>query len=162
MIIAALLGAIQLLGTEGASCGGGGGQGPAIRANVIGLKDRAGNVKLELFPANEADWLKDDRDLVAQRKIFRRIRAATPKSGPVQLCIRAPRPGRYALFFTHDRDGKNKFNLWTDGMGVTGAARMGRARPKVAQAIVDVGPDGANVTIRTQYLRGLRGFGPVK
>lgn len=160
MIIPALLAAGQLLGTDGASCGAGG-QGPAIQATVTGMRDRAGNLKLELFPATEADWLKDDRDLIRQGKVFRRVRVATPKTGPVQLCIRAPRPGLYALFFTHDRDGKNKFNLWTDGMGVVGAVKMGRARPRVTQAIVDVGPGGTSVTLRTQYLRGFSGFGPV-
>jgi uncharacterized protein (DUF2141 family) len=160
MVITTLaLAAAQLLGTEGASCSAAG--GPAIRATVSGLKDRRGNLKLELYPANEADWLKDDRDLLAQGKAFRRIRVATPASGEVQLCIRAPQPGRYALLFTHDRDGKNKFNLWQDGMGLPGNARVGRAKPKYSGAIVDVGAGGASVTIRAQYLKGLGGFGPL-
>lgn len=158
-IIAAALAAGQLLGTDGASCAGG--QGPTIQVTVNGLKDRTGNLKLEVYPATEADWLKDDRDLIAQGKTFRRIRVATPKTGAVQLCIRVPQPGRYALLFTHDRDGKNKFNIWQDGMGVTGAAKMGRSKPTVAQATVDVGAGGVTVTMRAQYLRGLGGFGPL-
>jgi uncharacterized protein (DUF2141 family) len=128
---------------------------------VSGLKDRKGNLKLELYPANEADWLKDDRDLVAQGKPFRRVQVRTPASGAVQLCIRAPQPGRYALLFTHDRDGKNKFNVWQDGVGMTNPARIGRARPKYGQAVVEVGGGGTSVSIRVQYLKGLAGFGPL-
>ena len=38
---------------------------------------------------------------------------------------------------------------------------MGRSRPKVDQAIVNVGNGLTSVTIRVQYLRGLSGFAPL-
>jgi uncharacterized protein (DUF2141 family) len=136
------------------------GQGPAISATITGLKDRTGRLKLELYPAVEDDFLKDDRDLVREGKVFRRTWSATPAAGPVTLCIRAPAPGRYALLFTHDRDGRNKFNFWRDGAGFVSNVRLGRSRPKLAQAIIDVGPGITSVTIRAQYLRGLSGFAP--
>lgn len=158
IVLAALaLAAPQMLGTDGARCAGGGAQ---IEVTVTGLKDRRGNLKLELYPANDADWLKDDRDLVAAGKPFRRVQVPTPASGAVQLCIRAPAAGRWALLFTHDRDGKNKFNLWQDGMGVSSNQKIGRAKPKYAAALVDVGAGGASVSIRAQYLKGIGGFGP--
>lgn len=134
---------------------------PAIQANISGLKDRAGELKLELYPANEEDFLKDDRDLIKEGKVFRRVRVPAPATGSVALCIRAPRPGRYALLFSHNRDGKNKFNFWSDGAGFPSNVKLGRSRPKVEQAIIDV-PQGVVVTnIRAQYLRGLGGFGPI-
>jgi uncharacterized protein (DUF2141 family) len=135
--------------------------GSSIHVNVVGLKDRSGRLKLELYPANEADFLKDDRDLLKEGKVFRRVWAQTPASGAVSLCIRAPAPGRWAVLLTHDRDGKNKFNFWQDGAGFISTERLGRSRPKVDQAIINVGPNGANVTIRLQYLRGLGGFSPL-
>ena len=149
----------QAIGDDAAACNAG--NGPAIRVNVTGLKDRTGRLKLELFPANEADFLKDDRDLKREGKFFRRIWAATPAgAGTVQLCIRAPANGRYALFFTHDRDGRNKFNFWRDGAGFPSNVRLGRSRPKLAQAIITVGTGITTTTIRAQYLRGLSGFAP--
>ena len=135
--------------------------GPAILADIVGLKDRKGDLTLELYPANETDFLKDDRDLLAEGKTFRRVRVATPPSGPVALCIRVPRPGRYALLFTHDRDGKHKFSFWSDGAGFPSNRKLGRSRPKVDQALVDVGPGVVHLTIRAQYLRGFSGFGPI-
>src|SRR3954451_23966192 len=77
-----------VLGSDSAACTGG--AGPAIRANVSGLKDRSGQLKLELYPANESDFLKDDRDLIKEGKFFRRIRVPTPQSGAIALCIKAP------------------------------------------------------------------------
>lgn len=148
-----------ILGGDAAACTAG--QGPAIQAEIFGLKDRAGELKLELYPDDEKDFLKDDRDLLAQGKLFRRVRAPTPSSGAVALCIRVPRPGRYALLFTHNRDGKNKFSFWSDGAGFPSNNKLGRSRPKVTQAEITVG-EGVTVTrIRAQYLRGLGGFGPI-
>lgn len=135
---------------------------PAIEVLVTGLKDRTGSLKLELYPATEEDFLKDDRDLIAEGKFFRRVRAATPANGPVTLCIKAPDPGRYALFFTHDRDGKNKFNVWTDGAGLPSNEKIGRAKPQLSQAVVTVPRGVRRIAIRAQYLRGIiPSFGPV-
>jgi uncharacterized protein (DUF2141 family) len=77
------------------------------------------------------------------------------------MCIRVPRPGRYALLLTHNRDGKNKFSLWTDGAGFASNRKLGRSRPKVEQALVEVGAGVTTVHITAQYLRGLGGFGPI-
>ncbi|MEN2787656.1 DUF2141 domain-containing protein [Sphingomonas qilianensis] len=136
--------------------------GPAIRVDVAGLKDRSGGLKLELYPAAEADFLKDDRDLIKQGKFFRRLRVATPPAGPISLCIGVPQPGRYALLFTHDRDGRNKFNFWADGAGFPSNTKLGRSKPTLAQALIEV-PHGVVTTeIRVQYLHGLGGFAPLK
>jgi uncharacterized protein (DUF2141 family) len=143
--------AAQAMGGDAAACAAG---APSIRVDVTGLKDRTGRLKVELYPANEADFLRDDRELVAAGKTFRRVWAQVPASGPVALCIRVPHPGAYAVFFTHDRDGKNKFNFWSDGAGTPGNHRLGRARPRLADAVVTVGARTATVAIRTQYLRG--------
>lgn len=148
----------EVLGADAAACQGG---APAILVKITGLKDRKGELKLELYPANEADFLKDDRDLLAQGKLFRRVRVPTPAAGTPSLCIRVPRAGRYALLFTHNRDGKNKFSVFADGAGFPSNARLGRTRPRLAQALVDVPAGVASVTIRAQYLRGLGGFAPI-
>lgn len=158
-LLPATANAATILGSDAAACETG---GPAIRVAVDGLKDRTGELKLELFPANDADFLKDDRDLIKEGKFFRRVRLPTPPSGPIVLCIRVPTPGPYALLFTHNRDGKNKFNLWQDGAGFPSNVRLGRSRPKLAMARIVVPEGVVSVDIRAQYLRGLGGFGPIK
>ena len=150
----------QILGSDAAACSPGG--GPAILAQIAGLKDRKGRIKLELYPANETDFLADDSVLLAAGKTFRRVWTAIPASGQVQVCIRVPRPGRYALFVTHDRDGKNKFNFFADGAGFPGPGKIGMSRPKVERALVDVGNSTAERTIQMQYLHGLGGFSPTR
>jgi uncharacterized protein (DUF2141 family) len=148
-----------ILGGDAAACRAS--EGPAIQVDVTGLKDRKGDLKLELYPANETDFLKPDKDLIAAGKVFRRISVPTPPTGAIALCMRVVHPGRYALLLVHDRDGRNKFSVWSDGAGFPSNVRLGRSRPKVEQAYIDVGPGIAVTHIRLQYLRGLGGFGPV-
>ncbi len=164
-VLVALVGATpataQIIGTDAAACAPG--AGPAILANLVGFKDRKGSLKLELYPANEEDFLKDDGELIAQGKFFRRVRAGMPAAGSVSVCIRVPHPGRYALLATHDRDGKNKFNFFTDGAGFPSNKKLGMSRPKLNEAVIEVGSGVTTTTIRMQYLRGvLSGFGPTK
>lgn len=147
----------QVLGSDAAACTSA--EGPAILATVTGLKDRTGALKLELYPPNEDDFLAGDKDLTRAGKIFRRVTVPPPATGDAAICIRVPRPGRYALFLGHDRDGKRKFNFWSDGAGFPSNHKIGRARPKLADALIDVGPGITRTTIRAQYLRGLGGFG---
>lgn len=149
----------RAIGSDAVACATG---GPAIRVVVTGLKDRTGDLRLELYPATEDDFLKDDRDLIREGKVFRRVVVDTPATGTVTLCIRVPRPGRYALFFAHNRDGRNKFNFWSDGAGIPSNQKLGRAKPPLARAIIDVPAGVVTSEIRAQYLRGFGGFSPIK
>lgn len=150
----------RAIGADAAACNSN--SGPAIRVDVTGLKDRTGRLKLELWNATEEEFLKDDRDLKRDGQFFHRVWADMPPSGAVTMCIRAPKPGRYALLFTHDRDGKNKFNFWQDGAGFPSNTRLGRSRPKLSQAVINV-PAGVTTTeIKVQYLRGVGGFSPAR
>lgn len=147
------------IGDDAAACRSG--RGPAIQVNVEGLKDRRGQMWLELYPANESDFLKDDTELMAAGKTFRRTRATPPGTGAFAMCVQLPRPGRYALLLRHNRTGRDKFSIWSDGIGFPGSAAIGRSRPAFAQAVVDAGNGVTVATIRVQYLHGLSGFRPI-
>lgn len=136
--------------------------GPAFVVTLAGLKDRAGLARVELYPANDADFLADDNVLIGHGKVFRRAEIKVPQSGPVELCIRAPAPGAYALLVLHDRDGNRKFGLSVDGIGFPGDPRLGWSKPKAAQATARAGEGITHVTVRMNYRRGLLSFGPIR
>ncbi|MDR2856980.1 MAG: DUF2141 domain-containing protein [Novosphingobium sp.] len=135
--------------------------GPSLLVEVIGLKDRAGRLKLELYPANDADFLKDDNLLVAAGKTFRRVEVPVPPAGPVALCIRAPAAGTYALSLLHDRNADRRFQLSGDGIGFAGNPKLGWSKPRAsaASARVDEGP--TRIRIVLNYRRGLS-FRPIE
>lgn len=136
--------------------------GPAVLVLVTGLKDRDGRIKAELYPANDTDFLADDNVLIMAGKTFRRVEIPVPPSGPVQLCLRIPGPGQYALMVLHDRDSNRKFGLSTDGVGFSGNPKMGLSKPKAEVAIFTAGPGLTTQTVRMNYRRGLFSFGPIK
>jgi uncharacterized protein (DUF2141 family) len=129
--------------------------GSAFQVDVQGLKDRAGRLKLELYPANDRDFLADDNVLIAAGKPFARVDIPTPPGGPVQLCIRAPGPGRYALTLLHDRNGDHKFELSSDGIGFSGNPHLGWSKPAIEHVAVEAGSAPRTVAIILNYRHGL-------
>jgi len=157
-VIAAPPAAAEMVGEDVAVCRGG--RGPAVLADIVGLKDRHGEIRLELYPANQNDFLRADYELIDAGKVFRRVRSAPPAAGPVSMCLKLPAPGRYAMVFTHNRAGKDKFNIWRDGAGIVKPVPLGYQQPRYELATIDAGAGMMHVTIHVQYLRGLRGFRP--
>lgn len=137
-------------------------QGSSFLVTVLGLKDRKGSLKLELYPSNDADFLADDNRLLNANKVFRRVVAPIPVTGVPKLCIRAPGPGPYSLALLHDRNNNHKFNLTTDGIGFPGDPHLGWAKPKAAATRAIAGTGATPLTIRLQYRTGLLTFGPIR
>jgi uncharacterized protein (DUF2141 family) len=135
--------------------------GPAIIATATGLKDRKGTLRLELYAPVEGEFLGDDRDLVRDGKVFRRSVLTVPASGPVELCIRAPKAGDWALALIHDRAGSKKFKLSSDGIGFSGNPHLGLSKPKAEVAQITIGPGVTHISIRLNYRHGLLSFGPI-
>jgi uncharacterized protein (DUF2141 family) len=148
-------------GTIGSSCDVGE-QGPAIVVDVVGLKDRTGSLRLELYPDTKADFLVGDTKLLAAGKTFRRVVEAVPPSGKVELCIRAPAPGPYALMLIHNRTGEPSFSISNDGVGVPANPESLHGSPSLTQAHVDVADGVSHTTIVMMYRQGLFSFGPLR
>ena len=68
--------------------------GPAFMVEVIGIKDHTGHLKVEVYPANDTDFLADDNILLMAGKTFRRVEVPTPGDAVPHVCIRVPGPGR--------------------------------------------------------------------
>ncbi|WP_017667199.1 DUF2141 domain-containing protein [Sandarakinorhabdus sp. AAP62] len=136
--------------------------GPAVLITAVGLKDRRGVLRAELYPDNDKDFLQDDNILINEGKTFRRVEMPVPASGAVTLCIRTPGPGAYTLSLLHDRDANRKFGLSTDGVGFPGNPRLGLSKPKAAAARFQTGPGLTPISIRLNYRKGLLSFGPLR
>ena len=128
--------------------------GSAFLLNVNGLKDRKGLLKVEVYPANDQDFLADDNVLVAAGKTFRRVEMDVPASGAPVLCVRVPGPGTYGVMVLHDRDSNRKFGWRVDGIGFAGNPRLGLSQPKVAKARATAGSTPTRLDIVMNYQRG--------
>lgn len=129
--------------------------GPALLVEVAGLRDRAGRIKLEVYPSNDRDFLADDNVLINAGRTFRRVDVPVPAQGPVRLCVRVPQAGAYSLLVLHDRDGNHRFGLSGDGIGFGGNPRLRWGRPRAAETRIVAGPRLTAVRVVINYRRGL-------
>jgi uncharacterized protein (DUF2141 family) len=137
-------------------------RGPAVVVTLVGLKDRAGTMKAEVYPPGDKEFLEDDNILVMDGKTFRRAEINMPESGPVQVCVRLPGPGVYTLTVLHDRDRNRKFGISSDGIGFPNNPKLGLSKPKASAVRFTAGPGVTDITIRMNYRRGMFSFGPLK
>lgn len=91
------------------------------QVNISGLKDSKGNLRVELYPANEDDFLKN---------MIKRVEVPADPASSI-LCIDLPAPGMYAIVVHHDRNSNNHFDLFTDGFGFSNNPRLFFSPPKV-------------------------------
>lgn len=129
--------------------------GPALLITAVGLKDHKGNLKLEVYPSNDSDFLQDDNILVMAGKVFRRVEEPVPAAAEPQLCVRIPGPGSYSVALLHDRDANRKFNWTHDGIGFTGNPKLGWSKPKASATRVTAGSGLTRVAIVLNYRHGL-------
>ena len=154
LLVAATIPSTPDLGKAEGKCRAGE-SGPSFLVNVTGLKDRRGRLKLEVYPANDDDFLQDDNILISAGKTFRRVEGPIPASGPVQLCIRVPSAGTYAISLLHDRDSNRKFGWRVDGIGFAGNPKLGWSKPRASAASAAAGPGPTRIEIVLNYRRGL-------
>lgn len=136
-------------------------RGPAFLVRVEGLKDREGRLKLEVYPANDKDFLADDNILISAGKTFRRVEVPVPASGTPELCVRLPAPGTYAVSLLHDRNEDRKFNWTIDGIGFAGNPKLGWGKPRAEHASAVAGAGLTPITIVLNYRHGL-GVAPLR
>lgn len=136
--------------------------GPGFLITLNGLKDRRGLARVELYPADDADFLADDAVLINAGKPFRRAEIRVPATGPVQLCIRAPSGGSWALSILHDRDSNRRLGISTDGVAFPGNPRLRLRQPRASEATATARGAGLTpISVVMQYRTGLLSFGPI-
>lgn len=130
-------------------------QGPSFLVKVLGLKDRKGRLKVEVYPDNNKDFLADDNVLIEEGKTFRRVDVPVPKTGIPVLCIRVPGPGRYSVMVLHDRDSNHKFGWRVDGIGFAGNPKLGWSKPSANKASAVAEDKPTPITVILNYHRFL-------
>lgn len=140
------------LGPDAAACRSGSGQ-PAVRVQIVGFKKRVGEVQLRLYDGPDQFMAKGQR--------LKRVKVMVTPTGPFEVCVPVPRPGRYALALHHDLEGDGGKG-WNDGGAYSGNPRLSltRLKPRFEQAAFVVGDQPAVIRVTMLYRKGLS-VGPV-
>jgi uncharacterized protein (DUF2141 family) len=149
----------EILGPDAAACAPGSGR-TAVLVTVGGFKNREGTLRLELWPGNQDDFMRDHHELLAEGKTYYRATVPVPASGVAKVCVPLPGPGTYALGAFHSPSGVRKFNFRQDGATFTRNPKLGLSRPKAAEVAVSYGAGLNTEAVTLNYLRGLA-FKPI-
>ncbi|TPE61051.1 DUF2141 domain-containing protein [Sandaracinobacter neustonicus] len=145
MSVLAALAAAAIFGTP-AACEPGA-AGNAALVTVHGFKDREGQLRIAIYPANEADFL-------APARYVQRIDVPLTPEGEMTVCAPVPAAGQLIITALHDRDLNGKLSPFRDGVGFSRNPKLGLGKPKVAAVAIAV--DGVTpVRIELNYLQGL-------
>jgi uncharacterized protein (DUF2141 family) len=123
------------------------GSGPAVLVQVRGIKEAAGKVRVQSYPAIAGAWLAKGRWL---------HRVETPASaGSMNICIPVPSEGKYGIAVRHDRNGNGKTDISQDGGGFSNnpsISILNLGRPSVNKVAFDAGPGVTRITVNLKYM----------
>ena len=141
------------IGPDAAACRSGSGQ-PAVRVLLSGFKKPIGEVQLRLYD-------DDPRKFLAKGQRLKRIKVPVANTGPIEVCMAVPKPGRYAIAVHHDLEADGGRG-WNDGGAYSGNPRLSltRLKPSFQESAFLVGQDVGQIKITLLYRRGLS-IGPV-
>ena len=142
----AVPGAAQAMGGDAAACRGG---GNGILVTVDGFRARTGNLRVALYGGNP-------RSFLARGQTLRKIDLPVSRSGPMQICVAVPNPGRYAVAVRHDMDGNGRSG-WSDGGGFSRNPdiSLARLRPSYESVAIHAGRGVTPVRVVLNYRFGL-------
>ena len=151
MLLLTTLAAAAILGKPDACSAEAG--GPAALVTVHGFKDRAGNLRIAIYPANDEDFL-------APARYVQRIDVPMTPAGDMTVCAPVPAAGELIVVALHDRDRNGRFGAFRDGVGFSRNPKLGLSRPKIGAVAMKL--DGVTpIRIELNYLHGLE-VGPVR
>jgi uncharacterized protein (DUF2141 family) len=120
-----------------------------VRVHVTGFKNGEGTVRVQTYGSNPQDFL-------ATGKWIGRVEVPLQGRRSLDVCLRLPRYGEYAIAVRHDANANGKSD-WNDGGGFSRNPRLSlfHLKPDYADVAVSVSHDMPAVPIVMNYRQGL-------
>jgi uncharacterized protein (DUF2141 family) len=123
------------------------GSGPAVNVRISGVNPGKGTLRVQLYRATAADWLKTGRWI---------NRIEVPAHGSsATVCMPVPGPGSYGIAVRHDVNGNGQTDLRTDGGGMSNNPAvniLNLGRPSYQKTAFTVGNGVKTISIQVRYL----------
>jgi len=122
-------------------------KGPSVLVVVRGVKESAGRVRVQSYPATGSAWL-------AKGRWLHRVESRA-NTGNMNFCIPVPSEGRYGIAVRHDRNGNGKTDISQDGGGFSNnpsISILNLGKPSVSKVAFQAGPGVTKITINLKYL----------
>ena len=138
-----------VLGPDAAACAPGA-SGASVLVKVDGFKARTGDLRVQIYGSNPADFLAKGR------RVKRIDVPVTARAEPMEVCVALPQPGNYAVAVRHDVEGDGKSGR-NDGGGFSRNPGLSvfSMKPKYEDVVISVGSEPRRVNVVLNYFQGL-------
>ena len=122
--------------------------GAALHVRVTGFKNGNGTVRIQAYGPNPADFL-------AKGKWIGREEVQLQGRRSLDICLRLPRPGLYAVAVRHDANVNGKSD-WSDGAGFSRNPKLSllHLKPSFDRVAISVGTTPSLVPVTMNYRHG--------
>ena len=123
------------------------GNGPAVIVQVRGVKEAAGRIRVQSYPATGGAWL-------ARGRWINRVEARA-NTGAMSFCVPVPAAGNYGIAVRHDRNANGKTDISKDGGGFSNNPSiniLNLGKPSVGKVSFYAGAGVTKITINLKYL----------
>ncbi len=123
------------------------GKGPAVLVNVRGVKQSAGRIRIQSYPATSNAWL-------AKGSWLHRIESRA-NAGSMSFCVPVPAEGKYGIAVRHDLNANGKTDIRSDGGGFSNNPSINifnLGKPSVGKVAFQAGPGVTRITINLRYM----------
>jgi len=136
----------EVVGADAAACSDP--SAAAVRVHITGFKTGDGSVRVQAYGSNPADFL-------ATGKWVRRVEVQLQGRRSLDVCLRLPHFGDYAVAVRHDANANRKSD-WNDGGGFSRNPRLSlfHLKPAYADVAVTVSRDTPAIPIVMNYRQG--------
>jgi uncharacterized protein (DUF2141 family) len=126
---------------------------PAVLVHVAGLKNGAGQVRVQAYGPGSANYLKKGR-------WAGRVDVAVSGRRSLDVCLPLPAAGQYSVAVRHDANANRKSD-WNDGAGFSRNPRLSLlGRPSFGETAVAVQRGPARINVVLNYRQGMS-VGPI-
>ncbi len=135
----------QEIGNDLSRCSAG--KGPAVLVNVRGVKQSAGKIRVQSYPATGSAWL-------AKGSWLHRIESRA-NAGNMSFCVPVPAEGKYGIAVRHDLNANGKTDIRNDGGGFSNNPSINifnLGKPSVSKVAFQAGPGVTRITINLKYM----------
>ena len=123
------------------------GKGPAVLVNVRGVKEAAGRIRVQSYPATSSAWL-------AKGRWLHRVESRA-SAGSMSFCVPVPAEGKYGIAVRHDLNANGKTDISKDGGGFSNnpsISILNLGKPSVSKVAFQAGPGVTRITINLKYM----------
>ncbi len=123
------------------------GNGPAVLVSVHGVKETAGRIRVQSYPATNGAWL-------AKGQWINRVETRA-NAGTMTFCVPVPAAGKYGIAVRHDRNANGKTDISKDGGGFSNNPSiniLNLGKPSVGKVAFYAGSGVTKITINLKYM----------